>query len=86
MNALSDNPSDQELMNILEMCETLIPQYVAQKRMTNIKAQAILRKVKEFKVLCNVTLDNPVLQAMKVSKMKEIIREFKSAFMSNVTV
>lgn len=85
LEALGDTPSEEDLMNFLELCQALLHNMVQQGRLSRIKAQMLERKIDEFKETEKWPQSFLSTEAIKIQRMREIIDELKTTFTEDLS-
>jgi hypothetical protein len=85
LEALGDEPSEEALLALLEMSQSLLDIKVQQGRMSRIKAQTLQRKIDEFKEVYARLETSVGDSATKGKRIREIINELKTAFTEDLS-
>jgi hypothetical protein len=82
---LVDEPNEQSLGVLLELCQTLLANKVQQGSMSPIKAQTLDRKITDFKEVLSRPEKTMGAGIAKAKRMQEIINEVKVWFTEDLT-
>ena len=85
LEALGDEPSEEALLALLEMSQSLLDLKVREGRMSRIKAQTLQRKIDEFKEVYARLETSTGDSASKGKRIREIINAFKTAFTEDLS-